>query len=230
LAVQFWDLYCICQEKTRTIAQVWVDGELRLTFRRVFSDEMMRLWDDLMSVVEGLKCYGSTGTYSSQFLYAIINYRGITPMYIPALWSVPVPPKIQFFLWLLSHNKLATVDNLNKKGMKKPEKCVFCEENESISHLFFECSVGKFIWKTVSEFLGMEVGADYTSIASKWLSKKNFAVVNVISTAVLRAVWLIRNDFVFNHQAWSDVKLIWNRIWRLSMDGRLSVQMRRWKR
>jgi hypothetical protein len=58
-------------------------------------------------------------------------------MYISAVWSVAAPPKIQLFFWLLSQNKLAIVDKLNKKGMKKPEKCVFCEENESIGHLFF---------------------------------------------------------------------------------------------
>jgi hypothetical protein len=142
-------------------------------------------------------------------------------MYITVAWSVFVPSKIQLFLWLLSHNKLAMVDNLNKKGMQKPEKCVFCEENESISHLFFECSVAKIIWKSVSEYLGVEIGADYTSVASKWLCKKKFATVNVISTAVLRAVWLTRNDFVFKHQVWSDVKLIWNRICRLSMEWKI---------
>jgi hypothetical protein len=35
---------------------------------------------------------------------------------------------------------------------------------------------------------------------------------------VLRGVWLIRNDFVFNKQDWSDVKLIWMRFLRLSME------------
>jgi hypothetical protein len=37
LAVQFWDLYSICIEKIKTLAEVWVDGELRVTFRRTFS-------------------------------------------------------------------------------------------------------------------------------------------------------------------------------------------------
>jgi hypothetical protein len=50
-----------------------------------------------------------------------------------------VPPKIQLFLWLLSHNKLATVDNLNKKGLQKPVQCQFCNEAKSIVHLFLVC-------------------------------------------------------------------------------------------
>jgi hypothetical protein len=50
---------------------------------------------------------------------------------------VCVPPKIQLFLWLLAYNKLATVDNLNRKEMSKPIQCCFCAENENIDHLFF---------------------------------------------------------------------------------------------
>jgi hypothetical protein len=59
-------------------------------------------------------CYNSTGVYSSQSMYAIINYRGVTPVYVPAVWKINVPLKLQIFC-LLSHNKLAIADNLNKK-------------------------------------------------------------------------------------------------------------------
>jgi hypothetical protein len=90
------------------------------------------------------------------------------------------------FLWLLSHNKLATIDNLNKKGLKKPEQCCFCCEKESITHLFFECAIAKAIWNFVSEFLGYELGSNYISVASKWLQKEKYYCVNIISTAVLR--------------------------------------------
>jgi hypothetical protein len=34
LIVQFWDLYCICNEKTKTIDEVGVNRELRLSFKR----------------------------------------------------------------------------------------------------------------------------------------------------------------------------------------------------
>jgi hypothetical protein len=123
LAVQFWDLFYICNEKTKTITEILVDGEVRLTFRRTFSVDMMH-GGDLMVVVEQVKLnddfdvliwvYEKSGTYSSHSFYAIISYRGVTPMYISATWNIKVPPKIQLFLWLLFHGKLATIDNLNK--------------------------------------------------------------------------------------------------------------------
>jgi hypothetical protein len=106
--------------------------------------------------------------YSSQSFYVVINYRGLAPVYILAVWGIQVPRKIHLFLWLLSNNKLATVDNLNKKGMDKPVRC-FCNEMESIHHLCFECVVARVVWSYVMDYLGFAIGCDYISVASKWL-------------------------------------------------------------
>jgi hypothetical protein len=67
-------LFCVCNEKTKTLAKVWVDGELRLTFRRTFSDRMMEMWGELVAVVEQvilnndsdalIWCYEKSGVYS----------------------------------------------------------------------------------------------------------------------------------------------------------------------
>jgi hypothetical protein len=89
-----------------------------------------------------------------------------------------VPPKIHLFLWLLSHNKLVTIDNLNRKGFNKPSQCKFCDEHDSITHLFFEYVVAKAVWCYVNDFLDMDVGVDYIPMASKWLSRDKFYVVN----------------------------------------------------
>jgi hypothetical protein len=56
----------------------------------------------------------SSGVYSSQSLYAVLNYRGMTPMFIPMVWKLNVPPRVQVFLWLLSYNNFFTRDNLVK--------------------------------------------------------------------------------------------------------------------
>jgi len=38
LAVQYWPLYIICNEKRITVERVWDDANLRLTFRRAVSE------------------------------------------------------------------------------------------------------------------------------------------------------------------------------------------------
>jgi hypothetical protein len=118
----------------------------------------------------------------------------------------------------LSHNKLATVGNLNKRGTSKPVQCQFCCDDESISHLFFECCVARVLWGHTKDFLGVEIGSDYISVASKWLSEEKSYITNIISSAMMRGLWLTRNDFVFNNQVWSNVKIVMRRIWKLSME------------
>jgi hypothetical protein len=79
--------------------------------------------------------------HSSQSLYGVINFRGITPVYVSAIWKRLVPPRVHFFLWLLSHNILLTKDNLMKRMKIADCSCLFCCEEESVRHLFFECVV-----------------------------------------------------------------------------------------
>jgi hypothetical protein len=72
-------LYSIYNEKTKSIADIWVNGELRLSFRRTFIDKMMQIWDELLDVVDKLVfneepdtliwCYNNSGVHSSQSLY-----------------------------------------------------------------------------------------------------------------------------------------------------------------
>jgi hypothetical protein len=48
----------------------------------------------------------------------------------------------------------------------------------------------------------------YIDMASKWPCEKNHALTYSISAGVLWGFWLTRNDFVFNHQVWRDVKVV----------------------
>jgi hypothetical protein len=77
----------VCNMKASTIDEVWVEGGLRLSFRRTFSDPMMQRWDELMSIVEQptlnedidalVWCYEKSGIYSSHSCYSIISYKGL---------------------------------------------------------------------------------------------------------------------------------------------------------
>jgi hypothetical protein len=85
--------------------------------------------------------FSINGIYSSQSLYKIINNRGVLPIFVSAVWSLKVPPRIHFFLWLLSKNKNLTRDNLQKRREVRDKTCLFCAELETCNHLFFECVV-----------------------------------------------------------------------------------------
>lgn len=122
LSVQFWDLYCICREQGKTVSQVLDGYMVKLTFRRSFSPALMNMWYELEAVASSVTLsrdtdalvwqYTASGSYSTSSLYAIINYRGVTPFFIPVVWKLIVPPRIHIFLWLVAYNKLMTRDNL----------------------------------------------------------------------------------------------------------------------
>jgi hypothetical protein len=65
-----------------------------------------------------------------------------------------IPLKIKIWLWLIWHNAIATKDNLLKRNWNGSAYCQFCHQNESISHLFFECVAAKYVWSTLAMAIG----------------------------------------------------------------------------
>lgn len=157
-----YPIYVICSEQNATISNVWDGLQLKFTFRQNFSAKLMSLWYELTAIASWISLseemdslvwqFENKGVYSSSSLYRVINFRGMQPVFIPSLWQLKSPPRVHVFLWLLSHNKLVTKDNLRKRNIMKPE-CLFCAGHESIQHLMFDCIVAQNTWLAVSDFL-----------------------------------------------------------------------------
>jgi hypothetical protein len=41
--------------------------------------------------------FESSGVYSSQSMYALVNFRGVKQIFLPAVWKLKIPPRIQVF-------------------------------------------------------------------------------------------------------------------------------------
>jgi hypothetical protein len=54
--------------------------------------------------------------------------------------------------------------------------------------------------------------------------KRKCYVINIISSVVLRGIWLIRNDFIFNKQEWVSVKQVLRRMLRLPKEWMVIVK------
>jgi hypothetical protein len=93
--------------------------------------------------------YETNGIYSSSSMYATINFSGIQPIYLPSVWKLKFPPRIQAFLWLFSQNKIMTRDNLRTRGMVKPLECEIFKALETVKHIMFECIVARLLWAIV---------------------------------------------------------------------------------
>lgn len=63
--------------------------------------------------------YHASRLYNVESLYAVVNFRGVCPVYTPVVWKLNGPPRIDIFLWLLTNNKILTRDNLAKRQLVK---------------------------------------------------------------------------------------------------------------
>jgi hypothetical protein len=101
---------------------------------------------------------------------------------------------------------LLTRNNLGKRRQVDDKSCVFCSDEESINHLFFECVVSKQAWVVVSEVVGFQMGANYESMAKCWLCNKKYVVINMLSSAVC---WSL---ICFWEANWLSMKALWQRV------------------
>jgi hypothetical protein len=132
-------------------------------------------------------------------------------VYVPAVWKLIIPPRVQFFLWLMSKDKILTRDSLGRRRRLDDQTCLFCGE-ESVAHLFFGCVVARRAWEVLSAVLGVQVGYNFESVAKLWLCNKKFGMCNVFTSAVCWSIWKLRNSLCFQGESWSSMKTLWRRV------------------
>jgi hypothetical protein len=165
------------------------------------------MWFDLVGIMENIVLsnnsdqiiwsFNSSDKFSVQSLYAIINHRGVMPAYEHVVRKVLIPPRVQIFLWLLAKNKVLTRDNLAKRREVSNKTCLFCNELETVHHLFFDCCVAKRIWLILSEFLELSGSWNFEFIATKWVAEKKHRCINIVTSTALWSIWNYRNKLCF---------------------------------
>jgi hypothetical protein len=140
------------------------------------------------------------GKFSVSSMYQALLDSDIVP-HNSYLWKIKIPLKIKAFLWLLYREAILTKDNLVKRNCYENEMCNFCSNYETIQHLFFECALVKFIWRVVYLASGLAPPKNIRCMFGAWvydMSSSNRQIFLVGIGAMLWAIWLSRNDVVFN--------------------------------
>ena len=150
-------------------------------------------------------------------------------------WKLRFPMKIKIFLWYLKKGVILTKDNLLKRKWKGDGKCCFCNNEENIQHLFFECHLAKFVWRAVYFTFGINPPDSIGHLLGSWLNgypAKLKKLVLVGASAMCCAIWLCQNDIVF-HQSNSNSYLqvifggaYWARFWSLLSEEEARTDLR----
>jgi hypothetical protein len=94
----------------------------------------------------------------------------------------------------------------------KPEDCIFCSENETVHHLFFDCIVAKQFSREVSLLFKVDIVHVFESVARFWVANNRHHVLYSVSSCALWCLWKTRKGMIFNGHPWIDVKQVWKLI------------------
>jgi hypothetical protein len=199
-------------EQECTIKEAWDGVNLKFTFRRTVNVRVMNLWHELVQIASSISFneeedaivwqYNSSGKYSVQSLYAIVNDRGMRQIFTRSCGRSMCHLGFIFSYGLVANNKTLTRDNLAKRRSVDDLTCLFCTELETTHHLFFDCCVARVMWETISEVMGVAIQPDFESMAKWWLKDKKCQCINICTSAVLWSLWKTRNALCFQGGCW----------------------------
>ncbi|CAN1805213.1 Putative ribonuclease H protein At1g65750 [Linum perenne] len=135
------------------------------------------------------------------------------------IWSRLAPTKVQFFCWLVYRNRIATIDNLQRRGLALPNRCALCEmEAESVNHLFIHCSFSSQVWSKLSSTLSIHgpLPSSFGDFLRMWkdvnCSLAFSTAKKVLFHSFIWHLWLERNDRTFR-EIQSSSHQVFVRLW-----------------
>jgi hypothetical protein len=118
------------------------------------------------------------------------------------LWKLKVSLKIRIVMWFLHRNVILTKDNLVKRNWTGCTKCVFCNSEASVEHLFIRCPFAKLVWQVIGFTFNIPPPTNIKNLFGRWLNgieKKIKERIRVGVCALIWAIWNCRNDVIFNN-------------------------------
>jgi hypothetical protein len=107
------------------------------------------------------------------------------------LWKFKLPLKIKVFLWNLCRGAILTKDNLAKRRWKGNLTCSFCNRNESIHHLFFDCYMANNIWRLIYYALKIDRPVSINHIIGSWGSNMSPGYKKILLCGISALFWSI---------------------------------------
>ncbi|KAF1867299.1 hypothetical protein Lal_00049728 [Lupinus albus] len=161
--------------------------------------------------------------YSVKSAYKLIclsvQHSSLISQHSSSLWKSKAPPKVITFVWRLFQDRIPTKDALISRGISLfnggGNLCSFCNDHlESTHHLFSTCTFTYHIWQSMYKWLDISNALPltpfnhYLSHLGMTKDKKEKNVWRIIWLATIWAIWLHRNDIIFNHVRPSSLHLL----------------------
>ena len=123
------------------------------------------------------------------------------------IWSRCVPTKVGFFAWEDLWGKVLTLYQLKRRGWNIANRCfLFCDEEETINHIFIHCSKARVLWKLVFALFGvmwvLPLSARDTLLGwhGSFVGKKRRNAWMAAPLCLFWSVWKKRNRIAFDNE------------------------------
>ncbi|CAN0891450.1 Putative ribonuclease H protein At1g65750 [Linum grandiflorum] len=148
------------------------------------------------------------------------KFSGISGFPMDIIWEKSAPTKVQGFCWMVFYGKIATLDNLQRRGMQLANRCVMCGIcNETVEHLLIHCTFSAKVWTKLSSAISLfgphqwEI-CDFIQAWEGMRCDSRFNdAMKVLMHATFWCLWLERNDRIFNDKVKSSQQVFHKIVW-----------------
>ncbi|GFZ19979.1 hypothetical protein Acr_28g0006840 [Actinidia rufa] len=146
--------------------------------------------------------WSPNGKFQSRLAYEFFRPKNAKLAWPKLVWHVAIIPRHTFILWLGLKDRLLTKNKL--RDYIEDQSCPLCSaQNETLNHLFFQCTFGKQIWANIKSWLGIFRAMQSLKATVKWLIKEArgigfLAKIKRIGIAcMVYSIWEARNKRIF---------------------------------
>ena len=133
---------------------VWMEKPQLIEFMHILTHNSLHIKGDdtwVWKDVEGEK-YTVKSTYRKLHNTFIGEHFDMFKLFR----SIRAHPSAQYFSWRVILNRVATKDNLRRRGTTLQDIfCTLCGLEETVSHLFFTCSIANKVWNMCNRWVGV---------------------------------------------------------------------------
>ncbi|CAN1257225.1 Putative ribonuclease H protein At1g65750, partial [Linum perenne] len=127
------------------------------------------------------------------------------------IWNWGGPSRIQFFLWLVSHEKLLTNLERKRRHMSQDSSCPRCgHSEESILHILRDCPFAVQVWDSLG-FHHREA-IRHSTCMDEWMRRLLGHDRSLDLGVMCWYLWKSRNDRVFNNNSQTSPRELSNQI------------------
>ncbi|XP_058786092.1 uncharacterized protein LOC131660788 [Vicia villosa] len=139
-------------------------------------------------------------------------WQSNTISWMKTIWALKIPLKVQVFSWRFLAGRLPLRDQLLRRNVPNiaSVNCPFCEtQAENLNHLFFDCSMAKFIWERIfvwlgaGQFLSLADFRSFSAIQEKVKLEIIKEKINIVWISTIWSLWNMRNSMVFENHLYS---------------------------